>query len=289
MFRALTHWIKIHDLHIFFGLTFFIAWGIWIPVILSLPPEESGPLPGRALLLASLGIFAPTLAAILTTAITQGRAGLTDLFARLFRWWAPARWYLVILVGVPAIFGLAMLVYTQVMGQSVSFDASRWAAIFPILFFGLLGGPLGEELGWRGFALPRLQQHWNPINASILLGITWAFWHLPEFIWQVKGFSPSVPFYNFLISAVAFSILITWVFNHTRGSVFIAIVFHLWINSVSNYILTLFSPADPGGLMMVKNWMVATAALGVVIFYSYPNLIANPFKRWYRRETKGIA
>jgi membrane protease YdiL (CAAX protease family) len=90
----------------------------------------------------------------------------------------------------------------------------------------LLAGPLGEEIGWRGVALPRLQQFHAPVKASLILGVLWAFWHAP--IWFSGQWStPSVPniaVYVFWIVAVTF--IFTWVFNNTRGSVFMAILLH---------------------------------------------------------------
>ena len=109
---------------------------------------------------------------------------------------------------------------------------------FVIIAF--LGGPLGEEPSWRGFALPRLQRSYGPLWGTLLLGFLWACWHLPHFLTSVQGGGPGTTFATFLtnfpifgLMVVAIAIIMTWVFNHTRGSLFIAILLHASINTFS--------------------------------------------------------
>jgi CAAX protease family protein len=103
-------------------------------------------------------------------------------------------------------------------------------ALVPAFFVMLLfGGPLGEEIGWRGYALPRLQERYSAFVASLLLGAAWALWHLPLFFitGTSQSFTPLVPF---LVSVVALAVLFTWVFNGTRGSLLVAVLFHGTVN-----------------------------------------------------------
>ena len=89
----------------------------------------------------------------------------------------------------------------------------------------MLGFWACEEIGWRGFALPRLLERWNAFTASLILGVVWALWHLPYFFFGMP--------YSFLIYALyllAVSVLMTWIFNHTQGSLLVAVIFHFWFN-----------------------------------------------------------
>ena len=98
-------------------------------------------------------------------------------------------------------------------------------SLFVYVFF--LGGPLGEEPGWRGFALPRLQRRHGPLVGSLILGPIWAFWHLPLFWAPAWNLPPTVlNIVLFVIAATAFTMVMTWVFNNTKGSLFIAVLVH---------------------------------------------------------------
>jgi membrane protease YdiL (CAAX protease family) len=254
--------IKRYPLPTFFALTFLISWGIWIPLILSL--DLSGGLPASAVPLATLGVFGPSIAGLLMSGLGEGWEGVKALLRRLVDWRSGGRWYLVIGLGVPLLYLLSLLVFVLTRDEVVGFDPGRWATIFPILAYGLLSGPLGEELGWRGFALPRLLRRWNALLSSLVLGLVWGAWHLPLFFWEIPGLSPPIPFANYLLSIIAFAILITWAFQGTRGSLFVAVFFHLWMNSVASYVAFLFPGLDPSGFTQIKNWLMVVAALGVV-------------------------
>jgi len=113
---------------------------------------------------------------------------------------------------------------------------------YPINFIAIffLGGPLGEEIGWRGFALPRMQARWGALKASLLLAVLWTVWHLPHFLTSAQRGGPDAglaPFYTqlpvFFVLLAALSIIFTWVYNHTRSSVFMAILLHASINTLS--------------------------------------------------------
>ena len=147
--------------------------------------------------------------------------------------------YVFILVGIPALFLAGILILPE---AAASYDGRAFAFLksYPFLFVAIFfgGGPLGEEIGWRGFALPRLQARFGPLRASLILGLLWAFWHLPHFLTSAQrggpGMSLSVLYFNlpvFLVMVVALSIVFTWVFNRTEGSLFIAMLLHASINT----------------------------------------------------------
>jgi membrane protease YdiL (CAAX protease family) len=163
------------------------------------------------------------------TGVTEGTAGIRRLLRRIVLWRVGFQWYVFALVGVPAITVLGAIVLPGVLA---SFQAPPLSLVltYPISFLVALviGGPLGEEPGWRGFALPRLQRMYGPLVGSLILGIFWAFWHLPYF-WMPEWGTPkgsTIDIIWFVLADIALTIICTWVFNNTRGSLLIVILVH---------------------------------------------------------------
>lgn len=114
--------------------------------------------------------------------------------------------------------------------------------LFVYVFF--LGGPLGEEPGWRGFALPRLQRRYGPLVGSLILGVIWAFWHLPIFWIPAWALPPTMlNIVMFVSAATAFTVVMTWVFNNTKGSLFMAVLVHTAFDMVLAILNKLFPVA----------------------------------------------
>ena len=182
--------------------------------------------------------FGPSVAALVVTAATLGKPGLKRLLGRLVLWRVPVGWYLFVLLGLPAIYVIGILL---VPGALASFTppASVGWLVYPgvVGFVGtlVLAGPLFEEPGWRGFALPRMQARWGPLAGAVILGVLWAAWHLTEYLdpsfaaTNGGGLTPQ-GFGIYVLNVISFSVIITWVFNHTRGSVLLAILMHTAIN-----------------------------------------------------------
>jgi membrane protease YdiL (CAAX protease family) len=163
------------------------------------------------------------------TGVTQGGAGIRRLLRRIVLWRVGVRWYLFALVGIPAITVLGALVLPGVLATWQA-PASSLLLIYPVSFVVslIIGGPLGEEIGWRGFALPRLQRAQGPLVGSLILGLLWAFWHLPYF-WMPEWGTPkgtTLDIVWFVLADVALTIVYTWVFNNTKGSLLIVILVH---------------------------------------------------------------
>lgn len=236
--RNLRQMMRQHPLFFFFFMAYAFSWIILIPFIL----QEWGILPKVFAFTFVLNPFVgPTLAAIIMTHITEGKAGVSRLLRRCVQWRAGWQWYLFILLGIPALFLLGIIVLP---GALASFRGLPPAFLviylvnFVIIFF--LGGPLGEEIGWRGFALPRMQPRYGPLWGTLLLGVLWVFWHLPHFLTSAQRGGPGTSFDTFLtnfpiffLMVVALTIIFTWVFNNTRGSLFIAMLLHASINTFS--------------------------------------------------------
>ena len=211
----------------FFVLTFAITWGVGLLVVLFPGPLEA--LFGKLSVSSPLFVLAvagPTIAATILTVARDGLAGLGALYARLLRWRFGLRWYAVVLVGIPLVGYLA----SRVAGPQPKYDLSTPTLLLGLLLNELILGPLGEELGWRGFALPRLLQRFKPLVASLILGAIWGVWHLPAlFLSGLPQAGLILPV--FLLNVLCLSIVATWLFLHTGGSVLSAALLHFTVNS----------------------------------------------------------
>ena len=216
----------------FFVLAYALTW--WVYPLLRFNP-----------LIGLFGLFGPALAAIVVTAATDGRAGVRALLGRTVRWRVPVPWYL-IAIGLPAAIALLAASLAVWFGPAV-----LRVGQLSVLDFVLVVLVVGEELGWRGYALPRLMERHSALVASLILGVLWGAWHLPTF------FIPGTPQFEhpivaFGVMTTAYSILLSWVFLHTRGSVLIATLFHGAINVSQGFFLAGVDPAD-------RYWWLALA------------------------------
>jgi uncharacterized protein len=256
-----------HPLVTFFLLAYGLTWAIQIPVAAGVL-EGSG---WRAV------TWVPAIAALLAAALTGGRGALRELGSRLVRWRVGWQWYLVVILG-PAAFSLAVAGVYTLLGGSWSEAAPTALLEGPLLFLPLflliltLTDGLGEELAWRGFALPRLLTRYNALVASLVLGVIWALWHLP-LVWTEGNAMYQQPIWLLLVDITAKSVLFTWVFLHTRGSVLIAMLFH----GATNLFLVSPDVASTGDLTLPVLAAVAKWALVVVlILVAGPTLVCGP-------------
>lgn len=244
-----------HPLTSFFVLAYALTWLAWSPWYLSEDGVGLLPYDGEGIsdyLNTIALILGPTLSAFIMTGATEGRDGVRRLLRRIVLWRVGIGWYLFVLVGIPAIMVLSTLVLP---GALASFQASAvpstlllYVVAGPIFLFA--GGPVFEEIGWRGFALPRLQRLYGPLVGTLILGALWGLWHLPLFLipsWDTPHDSP-LDVGLFVIWAVSTTVLFTWVFNNTKGSVLLAILVHGSINSAAASVYGLFpAPSVTGG------------------------------------------
>jgi membrane protease YdiL (CAAX protease family) len=209
----------------FFALTFGYTWGVGLLYALAphLVEAIAGPMSMGQNWLVRTAVYAPTLAALAVAAL-QDRAALRDLFARQSRWRIGLAWYALPVLGIAMISVGARLA----AGAPIALlPAGQWPAVVGMAALALFmdPGPLGEELGWRGFALPRLQERWSGLTAALVLGAIWAVWHLPAFF--IPGLPQhEIPIWAFLLSLVSASVLMTFVVNKANGSVLPAILMH---------------------------------------------------------------
>jgi uncharacterized protein len=203
--------VRKHPLIAFFVLAYLLTW--WIYPLLKFSP-----------LLGIFGLFGPALAAIIMAAVTEGKAGVKALLSRVVRWRVGLPWYAIAL-GLPTVLSLATAALYYLVGTSDFMQVGAFTILDGVLFVLVVG----EELGWRGYALPLLLEKRSAVTGSLILGVLWGLWHLPTFL--VPG-TPQygLPLSAFVLLTIEYSILMTWVFLHTRGSVLIATLFHGAIN-----------------------------------------------------------
>lgn len=194
----------------------------------------------------------PVLAAVLVLGVTGGRGALADLARSVVAWRFPLRWYVVALVVVPACYLVPVLTAPGALA-AVSAPAPGLLLLYPVLVVvaAVVGGPLLEEPGWRGFLLPALlARRWHPVAAGVAVGLVWAAWHATQYL--DDGFAESnggrgvTAVSCFVAAAVAVSVLMTWVAAGTRGSVLAAVLLHNAVNvtqAIASDVLPGFDPA----------------------------------------------
>ncbi|CAN5295939.1 CPBP family intramembrane metalloprotease [soil metagenome] len=210
----------------FFVLAYAVSWSLWLVVIAlqALLPS------GAAVALTLVGAFGPSVAALAVTRRAGRRLSVREAWRSRRRGPTPVGVYASVLIGPVAAGLVVLLVALAVNASIVTGPAVPWTALVPAFLAGLVvGGPLGEEPGWRGFALPRLQTVVSPASASIILGVVWALWHLPLFLIDTSPQS-RLPLGWFLLWVLALSVLFTWAYNASGGRVLVAVLAHAAVN-----------------------------------------------------------
>lgn len=189
------------------------------------------------------GVFAPGILAIILTAWWEGATGVRALTARLLRVDVPARWYVFAVTYMAAAKLTTAVAYRGLYGTWPAFGSEPWYLLIAATFFStLVGGQAGEELGWRGYALPRLAERMGLRSAGIVLGVVWAAWHLPLFFWFPNADTYGQSFPTYAVGVVAISIAMTWLYARTNGSLFLTMLMH----SAVNQSIGIVSSAVPG-------------------------------------------
>jgi uncharacterized protein len=235
----------------FLALTFGLSWGpmslfmLFADQLTTLFGEMSSTHP-----FFLLAVYAPGISGIFLVWRHYGLKGLGSFFRRLILWRAPIQWWLFLLLGIPVLIYAAAAIKGTV---SDPFPFSPWTLVFPALVQSLLLGPMGEEFGWRGLALPLLQRRFSPFWASLVLGVVWAVWHAPAFL--MSGTPQSAwSFGPFFVGLIAITVILTPLFNASRGSLLVAILYHL------NIMNPIFPDAQPW-----DSFLLAIAA-AVIVF-----------------------
>ena len=249
---GIATYVKRYPLTTYFVLAYALSWGLVLLTPVSL-------------VFACGALFGPAAAAVIVTGIEEGRTGVRTLLRRAVQWRVGWPWYTVAL-GLPFLLGLAAVGLHLLLGASYAFQPGG-----PLLLSLLLGVlVIGEELGWRGYALPRLQARYGGLGASLLLGGLWATWHLSnatipglERYWYAFG--------AFALFVLPQTVLFTWISNHKRSSVLPAWLFHQAINTAGSVLFV--------GDQVRQWWLSATVfglAAAIVAVVTGPQLSRKP-------------
>jgi hypothetical protein len=213
----------------FFAMTYAISWLCWLAAGTPTSPHFNYPL-------LMLGVFAPSLVALALTAWAEGRAGAVALLARLFRWKTGLRWYIFATTYIAAIKLTVAVLHRLLTGAWPRFgDESIVLMIAATIFSTVTLGQAGEEIGWRGFALPRMAERLGMGGASVLLGVIWACWHLPIFFMAgADKQGQSFPLY--LLEVTAMSVALAWLYERTGGSLLLTMLMHAAANNTKDIV-----------------------------------------------------
>lgn len=246
----------------FLLLTFIVTWSAWLAAArwsVQLPVlfGSGGPV-------FLLGVFAPALVAVGLTAAEDGRDGVRRLLSRIGRWQVPARFYLFAVAYLAVIKLAAAVLHRALLGTWPTFGTTPW----PLMLGAILVSTwvqAGEEIGWRGYALPRLAARLGLSGASVMLGIIWALWHLPLFFIPGTG-SDGQSFPIYLLHVTALSVAMAWLYWRTDGSLLLVMVMHASVNNTTDIIPAAvpgatnplsFAGSSTALYTLVLSWLVA--------------------------------
>jgi uncharacterized protein len=226
--------LDVRALLVFSALAYALSWSWLIPLAAAHEVVRRG-VGWPTHLPALLG---PAIAAVIVTAWTMGRPGVRDLGARVARWRVPLRWWLAAVS--PVVFlGLALIAMAAAgkalpdvgdFGRFSGIPAIGLAGVLLVIFI----GSLGEETGWRGYALPQLQRRFSPLASSLILAVLWFGWHLPQF-WVIATYRDLAPagYVGMFLGLACGAVVLTWLYNRSGGSILLVAVWHGLYNLVS--------------------------------------------------------
>ena len=258
---------------LYFVLAYAITWSLLVPVLVSPDPAGDPVL----VILYLLGGFGPSVAAVVVTWRECGRSGVRSLMAKLTRWRVGARWYVAAL-SIPILLKGASLGVLVALGNPVpEFSVSSPAVLLvTAVVVGLFPGAVGEELGWRGYALPKLQERWSALVASLVLGLVWALWHLPTFCFAGGLVAQSAgPVVWFGIEITALSVIFSWIVNNADGSVLLAIVLHAANNGTTPVLYGAIQDAGYGDAYGQVLAVASIVVAGLVVAIAGPEHLSR--------------
>jgi membrane protease YdiL (CAAX protease family) len=272
-----SNWLKRHSLSLYFILAILLSWSIYIPLVAMRQGWTQAQIPYSLHYLASFG---PALAAIIVTALTAGREGLQELWNRIIKWRVDWRYAAFAILSPVVIFTLCLPIVRLVKGEWPDLRLLGQVNYLPFLGWAVL--PLwiitfgfGEEIGWRGFALPHLQKRSSVSRATLVLGLLWFLWHVPSFLYHETYVGLGlIMLPAFLISVLFGAVLLTWLYNGSGGSILMVAVWHALFDLLT---------ASQAGQDIIPIVM----SMGVIV---WALIAANIEKPWgFRYQTKSVA
>jgi membrane protease YdiL (CAAX protease family) len=246
----------------FFVLAYVVTWLLQTPLLIFGIPVFSGATHAPSLYVLPSIAIGVTGSAFLMTAVTQGSAGVRRLLQRLIWWRVGLQWFAVAVLLIP----VSEVLVTGVVGSADALRAFTPGALlfYPAAYFAhFIFGPLFEEPGWRGFALPRLQHRFGPLRGTLLLGLLWSAWHFLLYVptWLQDGLVGVLAgMVAFTLTTTSMTVIFTWLFNNTDASVLLAILLHASVDGTATYLQVL---ADNG--VISSTAAATTTQLGLPI------------------------
>lgn len=279
----ILRFIKQYPIAIYFALTFVISWGGMLLVIGG-PGEilRTNAQFDKLLPLVILAILAgPSISGVLLTALVGGRMGLRDYWSRLRRWRVGIGWYAMALLAAPLLMTVIYLVLSPISPEflpGVLAAGDKVSHLLMGLVTGIMAG-LFEELGWTGFATPRLRQRYGVLQTGLLVGLPWAVWHILPALWLGFGsgtLSGALSVASYLMDPflflVGFRVLMVWVYDRTGGSLLMGMLMHMSLTSSARII----TPVGIVGLPLMLFGIIWAAVVWVAVaLYHGPGSLPN--------------
>jgi membrane protease YdiL (CAAX protease family) len=262
-------WIKKHPFLVYCLLAFSISWFGWFVLILT------DTAPGFFNPWKLLAAFGPSLAGLLVIGVDCGKEGLRKVWNQLIRVRVRWIWYVLSLAGPPLLMLASLWFHILLGGTGLAFnDPAEVYRVIPVFLLVFFFSVLGEEIGWRGFALPWLQARFDALVSSLILGVIWALWHLPLF-WLPGDFHQQLTLIWFLLQTVAITVLYTWIYNATRGSLWVILLLHTASNTAFG-VLPMLTEMAAGSLRpaWILNILLILSA-GLVVLINGPRTLTK--------------
>jgi len=260
-----SNFFKRHSLVVGIVLMFLYTW--------TLDLSHSGVLPFKVPFVVGLTVgWGFIFVSLFMTWLTLGKEAMKTLFKRFFLWRVDWKWYLVAILLMPTLRFAAIPLTTWLTGvpadyshpmirDIVPLDWPLLVMVIPWILFEVFTN--GEEMGWRGYVLPRLQAKYNALVSSLIVGVIWSVWHLPKFFGT--GSSEGRSFFWFTVYTVSVAVLYTWLYNNTRGSLLLVTIFHASGNTFGIFLPAKFAVAS-GILSNLETVFFVIAAIVITIF-----------------------
>jgi membrane protease YdiL (CAAX protease family) len=266
--KTITAFIKRHPLLTFYALVFAISWGGILMVV-------GGPdgYPGTPEQVAQLFLFVmlawlagPSVASLLVTGLVDGRAGLRELLSRLLKWRVGACWYAIAFLTAPLVYvamSFALSLTSREFLPNILTTSDTAALLLMGLAYGLIGGGFCEELGWTGFAVPRLRQRYGVLTTGLIVGVLWGAYHFSVIYWSSSP-SGALPLLILLAQLFAwlpaYRVLMVWVYDRTEN-LLVAMLMHAVLTSG----MIILTPTAISGVSLLTWLVVLAAVLWVVV------------------------
>jgi uncharacterized protein len=266
----------------FFVLAYAISWLIWAP--LWLPAFGVHGLPVLPFHHA-LGALGPIAAALMVSAMETGWAGPHDLLRRMGLWRGRLVWVAVALLAPYALLAFAVVGASVLGGESLSLAGFASSREFPqfsalaFLAYNIVSFGFGEEVGWRGFALPRLQTRHTALVASVLLTLGWALWHLPLFFYR-PGYTSmdAIGIVGWFFSLLTGAVLLTWLYNESQGSILVVAIFHATVDVAFTSSVSSPTVVNAAGALITLWGIIVLVAAGPRFLSRHGKIIWPPHK-----------